>query len=48
MKPNDGKCHLNDQGDYTYSTLQDYPSVSQVISQYGVEYVDATPIYLLD
>lgn len=30
MKPNDGKCHLNSQGMYTHSSLQDYPSISQI------------------
>lgn len=30
VKPNDGECHLNNKGEYTHSTLQDYPSVSQV------------------
>lgn len=30
MKPNDGECHLNDYGEYTHSTFQDYPSISQV------------------
>ena len=28
--PNDGKCHLNDTGFYTHSTIQDYPSIGQV------------------
>nr|ACY82398.1 integrin [Penaeus vannamei] len=30
VKPNDGECHLNNKGEYTHSTLQDYPSVSQI------------------
>jgi len=30
VKPNDGECHLNDRGEYTHSTVQDYPSISQV------------------
>ncbi|XP_069683530.1 integrin beta-PS isoform X2 [Periplaneta americana] len=30
VKPNDGECHLNDYGEYTHSTFQDYPSISQV------------------
>ncbi|KAK8725734.1 hypothetical protein OTU49_010446 [Cherax quadricarinatus] len=31
VKPNDGKCHMDDDGEYyTHSTLQDYPSVSQI------------------
>lgn len=30
VKPNDGECHLNRQGEYTHSVLQDYPSVSQI------------------
>ncbi|CAK9298139.1 unnamed protein product [Gordionus sp. m RMFG-2023] len=30
-KPNDGECHLDRNGDYTRSTVQDYPSVNQII-----------------
>ncbi|KAJ8878260.1 hypothetical protein PR048_018837 [Dryococelus australis] len=30
VKPNDGKCHLDEVGSYTHSTLQDYPSISQI------------------
>jgi len=30
IKPNDGNCHLDDGGSYTHSSLQDYPSISQV------------------
>ncbi|XP_059478027.1 integrin beta-PS isoform X2 [Neocloeon triangulifer] len=30
VKPNDGECHLDQAGMYTHSTLQDYPSISQV------------------
>ncbi|XP_059086131.1 integrin beta-PS-like isoform X2 [Tigriopus californicus] len=30
VKPNDGFCHLDSKGTYTHSTLQDYPSVSQI------------------
>lgn len=30
VEPNDGLCHLNATGDYTHSTLQDYPSISQI------------------
>lgn len=29
VKPNDELCHL-ENGMYTYSTLQDYPSISQI------------------
>lgn len=29
MTPNDGHCHL-DNGIYTYSQIQDYPSISQI------------------
>lgn len=32
IKPNDGQCHLDFGGTYTHSTLQDYPSISQVIT----------------
>lgn len=27
IEPNDGQCHLDQDGMYTHSTLQDYPSV---------------------
>eukprot|EP00096_Caligus_rogercresseyi_P012190 TRINITY_DN5033_c0_g1_i1.p1 TRINITY_DN5033_c0_g1~~TRINITY_DN5033_c0_g1_i1.p1 ORF type:complete len:836 (+),score=305.25 TRINITY_DN5033_c0_g1_i1:51-2558(+) len=30
VRPNDGECHLNEKGDYTHSSEQDYPSVSQI------------------
>lgn len=30
VKPNDGVCHLNVRGEYTHSSLQDYPSISQI------------------
>ncbi|XP_065200071.1 integrin beta-PS-like isoform X1 [Planococcus citri] len=30
IKPNDGCCHLDNSGLYTHSTVQDYPSVSQI------------------
>lgn len=31
IKPNDGQCHLDSRtGYYTYSSIQDYPSVSQI------------------
>ncbi|XP_025415221.1 integrin beta-PS isoform X2 [Sipha flava] len=30
IKPNDGRCHLDNDGNYTHSTLQDYPSISQI------------------
>ena len=30
VKPNDGQCHLDTEGTYTHSILQDYPSVSQI------------------
>ncbi|XP_001601489.2 integrin beta-PS [Nasonia vitripennis] len=30
VKPNDGCCHLDHNGLYTHSTLQDYPSISQI------------------
>ncbi|GLH04820.1 hypothetical protein R5R35_010140 [Gryllus longicercus] len=30
VKPNDGECHLDGRGLYTHSTLQDYPSISQI------------------
>jgi protocadherin alpha len=30
VTPNDGECHLDSKGVYTYSSIQDYPSVSQI------------------
>jgi len=30
VTPNDGKCHLDSKGTYTHSSIQDYPSVSQI------------------
>ncbi|RXG59556.1 Integrin beta-PS [Armadillidium vulgare] len=30
VKPNDGECHLDNDGYYTYSSILDYPSVSQI------------------
>lgn len=30
VKPNDGYCHMDVHGKYTHSTIQDYPSISQI------------------
>ncbi|CAK9831191.1 Integrin beta-PS [Anthophora retusa] len=30
IEPNDCLCHLDEQGFYTYSLLQDYPSIAQI------------------
>ncbi|XP_066589275.1 integrin beta-PS-like [Prorops nasuta] len=30
IEPNDCQCHLDEQGYYIYSLLQDYPSISQI------------------
>lgn len=30
IEPNDGECHLDKDGMYTHSTLQDYPSFLQL------------------
>lgn len=30
VKPNDGRCHLDDNGNYTQSTELDYPSVPHI------------------
>merc|ERR1719210_414638 len=30
VTPNDGLCHMDSKGTYTHSTIQDYPSVSQI------------------
>lgn len=32
MRPNDKKCHLNEDGFYTQSNHQDYPTISQINS----------------
>ncbi|XP_065216789.1 integrin beta-PS-like [Planococcus citri] len=32
-KPNDGCCHLNENGQYTHSSILDYPSVSHINSK---------------
>lgn len=29
IEPNDGLCHLDNLGNYTFGTKQDYPSISQ-------------------
>jgi protocadherin alpha len=30
VRPNDGKCHMDSKGEYTHSTILDYPSVAQI------------------
>lgn len=30
ITPNDGECHLSGAGEYTHSTILDYPSISQI------------------
>ena len=30
VTPNDGKCHLNPSGYYSYSKIQDYPSIGHI------------------
>ena len=30
VEPNDGLCHLDNNGYYTYSTVQDYPSIGHI------------------
>ena len=32
VEPNDGRCHLNQNGFYTHSKLQDYPSIGHINS----------------
>lgn len=34
VKPNDGECHLNSNGEYTESVTQDYPSIRYLV-QFG-------------
>lgn len=31
--PNDGRCHLDEKGLYTHSTVTDYPSVAQILAK---------------
>nr|XP_022306552.1 integrin beta-3-like [Crassostrea virginica] len=33
LEPNDGLCHLDDDGKYTKAEIQDYPSVGQIIQK---------------
>lgn len=33
LEPHDGKCHLNEKGEYTHDTILDYPSVAQINSK---------------
>lgn len=33
VAPNDEVCHLNANGDYTHSSIQNYPNVSQINSK---------------
>ncbi len=35
VTPNDGHCHMDEKGVYTHSSLQDYPSVSQINHKVG-------------
>ena len=30
IAPNDGHCHMSVNGDYTHSSILDYPSISQI------------------
>lgn len=30
IAPNDGECHMNSNGEYTHSSILDYPSISQI------------------
>lgn len=30
IAPNDGECHMSTNGDYTHSSILDYPSISQI------------------
>lgn len=44
ITPNDGKCHLDDSGEYSYSSVQDYPSIShinQMVKQHSVNIIFA-------
>lgn len=38
VRPNDGMCHLDNKGWYTYSSYQDYPSISHVNLKVRYEY----------
>jgi hypothetical protein len=35
VTPNDGICHMDEKGVYTHSSIQDYPSVSQINHKVG-------------
>lgn len=53
VKPNDGCCHLDSSGTYTYSSIQDYPSVSQIntkVKEHSINMIfavtaDQIPLY---
>ncbi|XP_012274157.1 integrin beta-PS isoform X2 [Orussus abietinus] len=48
IEPNDGLCHLDTEGFYNYSLLQDYPSISQVnrkARENNVNVIFAVPNY---
>lgn len=46
VEPNDGKCHIDDSGEYTETVKQDYPSISQLsqkVAEKRVHVVFAVP-----
>lgn len=50
MQPNDGECHMEDNG-YTHSTVQDYPSISQINLKVGINIficLYATQMFVFD
>ncbi|XP_033208227.1 integrin beta-PS-like isoform X2 [Belonocnema kinseyi] len=47
VEPNDGLCHLDEDGYYTFSLFQDYPSISQInkiASENNINIIFAVPI----
>ncbi|GBP10848.1 Integrin beta-PS [Eumeta japonica] len=44
VQPNDGLCHLDENGTYTHSKLQDYPSISHInlkVKQHSINLIFA-------
>ncbi|KAI4504441.1 hypothetical protein M0802_000912 [Mischocyttarus mexicanus] len=47
VEPNDGQCHLDNTGYYTYSSLQDYPTIAQIVKksrEHNMNIIFASPI----
>lgn len=51
VKPNDGECHLDSDGYYEMSSLQDYPSISQInmyVKKHAINVIFAVTAEKLD